>query len=99
MHVVLESMIAEEKKSDEGFMRVGRLFNSSRKFFMKMEKVPQCRTRTGETRTKYSGDTGGFIPHPDLLHSEVKYIRKHNIMLLSVNMMCLCITQYTEKFS
>ena len=31
--------LAEEKKSDEGFMRVGRLFISSKKFFMKMKKV------------------------------------------------------------
>lgn len=36
--------LAEERKCDEGFMRVGRLFISSRKFFMKMKGVLQCRT-------------------------------------------------------
>jgi hypothetical protein len=69
--------LAEEKKSDEGFMRVGRLFISSRKFFMKMKKVLQCRTygRDENKISKYTGDTGGFVPHPDLQLSTVKHIR------------------------
>lgn len=51
--------LAEEKKSDEGFMRVGRLFISSRKFFMKMKEVLQCRTY-GRDKNKIYGRHGRF---------------------------------------